>query len=198
MRSNSNEAIGNTHMDPDFQVTIEGRQWENVTVSEAKRMRLNGETRECMAHIRAIKKAGGVSLKESDGADTSKDQDWPLDESCGAKFADWYCYITTFLWLGPKAVIFVPALLLLQAPGLLLIRCYAASLKPGTEKVERTGMFWMSFLLFSVLFLPAGLLAFVSLMLRRQHFVGKTWECMDMVGCPWMDVFCWAELELCV
>eukprot|EP00438_Fugacium_kawagutii_P031675 Skav232904 [mRNA] locus=scaffold1477:473880:474536:- [translate_table: standard] len=56
-------------------------------------------------------------------------------------------------------------MLLLQAPGLLLIRCYAATLKPGTEKVERTGMFWMSFLLFSVLFLPTGLLAFVSLML---------------------------------
>ena len=60
---------------------MEERQWEKVTVDEATRMRLNGESARCMAHIRAIKKAGGVSLQESDGSDTSKDQAWTTLES---------------------------------------------------------------------------------------------------------------------
>lgn len=54
-----------------FYVTTAERHWEKVTVDEATRMRLNGESKGMMKHMAAIKKAGGVSLKESDGSDTS-------------------------------------------------------------------------------------------------------------------------------
>ena len=109
-----------------------------------------------------MKKAGGVSLREADGADTSKDQDWPLDESCFAKCADMYCLITTGLWLVPKVLIFVIPMLLLELPAFVLLRSYVATLKPGTDKVRRSGRFWMSFVLASLLFFPAGILAIVS------------------------------------
>ena len=79
------------------EMSVEERQWEKVTVDEATRMRLNGESAKCMAHIRAIKKAGGVSLKESDGSDTSKDQTWTTDESGLSVCAARYCMITTAL-----------------------------------------------------------------------------------------------------
>lgn len=148
----------------DFHVTPAERQWEKVTVDEATRMRLNGESAQCMAHMKAMKKAGGVSLREADGADTSKDQDWPLDESCFAKCADMYCLITTGLWLVPKVLIFVIPMLLLELPAFVLLRSYVATLKPGTDKVRRSGRFWMSFVLASLLFFPAGILAIVSLM----------------------------------
>ena len=166
-RSNSREAIGEMHMrgrmkGSDFHVTSAERQWEKVTVDEATRMRLNGESAQCMAHMKAMKKAGGVSLREADGADTSKDQDWPLDESCFAKCADMYCLITTGLWLVPKVLIFVIPMLLLELPALVLLRSYVATLKPGTDKVRRSGRFWMSFVLASLLFFPAGILAIVS------------------------------------
>eukprot|EP00435_Cladocopium_sp_Y103_P048598 s700_g14.t1 len=152
-RSNSREAIGEMHMKghrgSDFHVTVAEREWEKVTVDEATRMRLNGESAECMAHMKAMKKAGGVSLKEADGADTSKDQDWPLDESCFAKGADRYCLITTGLWMVPKVLIFVIPMLLLELPSLVLLRSYVATLKPGTDRVRRSERFWMSFVLAS-------------------------------------------------
>ena len=166
-RSNSREAIGEMQMkghmrESDFHVTTAERQWEKVTVDETTRMRLNGESVQCMAHMKAMKKAGGVSLREADGADTSKDQDWPLDESCFAKCADMYCLITTGFWLVPKALIFVIPMLLLELPGLVLLRSYGATLKPGTDKVRRSRGFWMSFVLALFLFFPALILAFLS------------------------------------
>ena len=134
-------------------------------MDEATRMSLNGESSKCMAHMYAMRKAGGVSLKESDGTDTSKDQDWPIDESGLAKCADMFCLITSGLWLLPKALIFVIPCLLLQIPSLLLVRCYVCTLSPGTDTVNRSVGFWMSFLLFCFLFIPAAGLSFVALML---------------------------------
>lgn len=55
-------------------------------------------------------------------------------------------------------------MLLLELPAFVLLRSYVATLKPGTDKVRRSGRFWMSFVLASLLFFPAGILAIVSLM----------------------------------
>ena len=61
-------------------------------------------------------------------------------------------------------VLFLP-MLLLQFPAMVVVRSYVACVKAGTDSFERTAMFWVSFMLVFVLYLPAGILALVSLML---------------------------------
>jgi len=173
------------------EMSVEERQWEKVTVDEATRMRLNGESAQCMAHIRAIKKAGGVSLKESDGSDTSKDQAWTTDESGLSVCAARYCMITTALWMLPKMLVLFLPVLLLQIPGVVWVRCYVACLRPGTESVERTAMFWVSFAVVFFLYLPAGILAVVSLMLDYVFYwiFGITFcVCTCRYGAVWRSM----------
>jgi len=159
-----------------------------VTVDERTRMRLNGESSACMAHIRAIKKAGGVSLDEADGDDTSKDQTWHFDHSCMAKFRDMYVICTSLLWLLPKALVFFIPALLLQIPTMLVLGCYRCLLKECTETVERTTGFWISFCLATVLYVPMIILAILMLLLDYIFYwiFGVLFCAMT---CRWMDVW---------
>lgn len=147
------------------QKLVREQPWEQVSVDEATRLRLNGESKKCMEHVCAIKKAGGVSLKESDGCDTSKDQPWDMDTSFWAKLADAYDLITTGLWLLLKLVAFAIPCLVLQTPALLVAWCYMKNLKYGTDTVERRAAYWLSFSFAALLFLPAGLLVLMALLL---------------------------------
>ena len=87
---------------------------EKVTVSEAERMWLNGESAEQMAHAKAIKAAGGVSLNKEDGDDTSIDQKWEYDDSDLGKFKDAYVIWCTFLWLMIKGIFMLLPMLILH------------------------------------------------------------------------------------
>jgi len=144
---------------------VENRGWEKSTVSEKKRMWLNGESRQQMAHARAIKDAGGVSLNPDDGDNTSMDQKWPLKPGCRVKCADKYVLITTILWLGPKILVLALPMLVLHLPPMIVVRLTIAIVPDGTERIKRTIGFYALFTLTFVLSLPAMILAIVSLIL---------------------------------
>lgn len=128
---------------------------ERVTVKKSVRMRLNGEAGAQMAHVEAIKAAGGVSLNESDGTDTSRDQEWILDTSPRAVRADRYVLYTSILWLGLKiAVLAIPTLLFHLLP-MLVVRIYVSTLEYGTQRIVRTKYFYFWFWVTFVLSIPA-------------------------------------------
>mmetsp|Transcript_30910 Transcript_30910/g.81169 ORF Transcript_30910/g.81169 Transcript_30910/m.81169 type:complete len:568 (-) Transcript_30910:336-2039(-) len=158
------------------------RGWERVTVDEEKRMWLNGESAEQMAHARAIKAAGGVSLNPEDGNDTSRDQAWPLNPTGRVKCADKYVLITTVLWMAPKIMVLALPMLILHVPPMLVVRCTIASVPDGTERIRRTRGFYAVFTLTFALSLPAMLLAFVSLIL--DYIVYYIFSILYMV-CLW-------------
>lgn len=76
-----------------------------------------------------------------------------------AKMTDYYCLFTSGLWLMPKYMVMCLPLLLLQLPAMIVAGCYAGSIKAGTDAVERTTGFWLSFLLAGFMWIPAGLFA---------------------------------------
>lgn len=136
---------------------------ERSSVTVKARMWLNGESWEQMAHAQDIKKAGGVSLNESDGTDTSKDQIWKYDLSRKAKVADAYLLATTILWLGPKLVVLAVPMLVLHIPPMIVVHVYASALQEGVFAVVRSPCFYLSFFLALVLSIPAICLILVSL-----------------------------------
>jgi len=146
---------------------------ETLTVPEVVRMMLNGESEEQMAHARAIKAAGGVSLPESFGPevsaekrrDTSVDQDWPIDDSPAALRADRYVLITTVVWLGLKIPVFVLPMLVFTAMPMLVARIYMSLMPDGTHRVIRSDGFYAVFHVAVLVGLPALALAFLSFLL---------------------------------
>jgi len=147
--------------------------WERVTVPEGVRRRLNGESREQMAHARAIKAAGGVSLPEAfhpstpaeRRRDTSIDQDWPLDTSTRALRADRYVLITTAIWLGVKLPVFAIPMIVFTGLPMLVVRLYMSLLPDGTDRVYRSRSFYALFAFALVLGLPVYGLALLGLLL---------------------------------
>lgn len=137
----------------------------NQTVDEDERMRLNGESKEQMAHAHAIKAAGGVSLNKSDGDDTSKDQQWEYDDSRGALATDHFVLASTMVWMFPKIVVFGLPMWLFHIPPFIVCRLYISSLPDGTERLHRSWYFYLCFTIALVLGLPAGALAILSLAL---------------------------------
>jgi len=151
----------------------DAKRWEKVTVSEEVRMRLNGESKQQMAHARAIKAAGGVSLPESFGPevtkerrhDTSVDQDWPIDDSPCARRKDWYVFITTAIWLGVKIPILTIPMLAFTTLPMAVVRMYMSVLPDGTHRVARSPSFYTIVFFTLILALPALLLALLSFFL---------------------------------
>jgi len=150
-----------------------GKRWEAVTVSAKLRMKLNGESEEQVAHAKAIKEAGGVSLPESFGPDTpeerkrdtSSDQDWHIDNSDFARRSDCYVLVTTFLWLGPKILIFALPMLACHVLPMALIRLYMSVLPDKTFQVSRSKSFYVVFTFTLMLALPAAVLIVLSYIL---------------------------------
>lgn len=126
---------------------------------------INGERPAQMKHVRDIKAAGGVSLNAADGADTSKDQDWDLDESPSALRADSYVFYTTVLWLGIKITIMAIPMLLAHFPPLLVTRLYISAFPDGTERVIRGKVFYVCCTLTLILAIPAVILIVTSYLL---------------------------------
>eukprot|EP00931_Biecheleriopsis_adriatica_P057246 TRINITY_DN33957_c0_g1_i1.p1 TRINITY_DN33957_c0_g1~~TRINITY_DN33957_c0_g1_i1.p1 ORF type:complete len:517 (+),score=72.43 TRINITY_DN33957_c0_g1_i1:81-1631(+) len=162
------------------------------SVSKEDRMWLNGESDAQMAHVEAIKSAGGVSLDKADGSDTSKDQHWEYDTSSGAIWADQYVLSTTLLWMLPKLILFAVPMLLLNTLPVLIARLYAATLPPGTERVMRSYYFYTIFSIASIVSLPAIPFILGSLILDYAvYYVFSLLYCA--FTCRWSDAF--ASLE---
>lgn len=125
-------------------------------------MRLNGESEEQMAHVKAIKAAGGVSLDPADGCDTSKDQKWPLDESLWALIADRYVIFCTVLWLGIKIPVLAVPMLLFHALPFLIVRFCISVVPDGTIRIRRSATFYVLFCIAAFLALPAAVLVSLS------------------------------------
>eukprot|EP00929_Paragymnodinium_shiwhaense_P018464 TRINITY_DN12918_c0_g1_i1.p1 TRINITY_DN12918_c0_g1~~TRINITY_DN12918_c0_g1_i1.p1 ORF type:complete len:560 (+),score=84.02 TRINITY_DN12918_c0_g1_i1:95-1774(+) len=138
---------------------------QKKTVGEGKRLALNGESIKQMAHVRKIKARGGVSLQKSDGTDTSRDQDWPLDTSTFAIWTDRYVLFTTLLWMIPKILVFAIPVLAANAPPILMARVCVVTFPPGTERVRRTCCFYFMFALWFIAYIPGFLLVSIGLML---------------------------------
>lgn len=116
-------------------------------------MALNGETPAQMEYAEDVKEAGGVSLNEDDGNDTSKDQDWEYSDHYTP--TDFYVLITTVLWMLPKLLVFLPLSLLLCFVPVLMARLYGAFLPEGLERVPRSKFFYLWFWVAFITGLPA-------------------------------------------
>jgi len=150
---------------PYEQLAEGGKDEERKTVDESTRMWLNGESPQQMAHAKAIKDAGGVSLDPKDGNDTSKDGNWDYDKSESAVCADRYVLITTVLWLGPKILLLAVPMLVCHFPPMAVARLYIAIFPDGHEEVKRTRSFYVIFTFALILALPASVLVLISFVL---------------------------------
>mmetsp|Transcript_67387 Transcript_67387/g.132937 ORF Transcript_67387/g.132937 Transcript_67387/m.132937 type:complete len:523 (+) Transcript_67387:83-1651(+) len=136
---------------------------ERKTVDEGTRMWLNGESPEQMAWAEAVKKAGGVTLDPKDGNDTSIDSAWTYDENSAC--TDRYVLITTFLWLGPKILLFALPMLICHFPPMFIARTFIALFPDSTEFVKRSASFYVIFVVALILSLPVAALVLSSLVL---------------------------------
>jgi len=127
------------------------------------RMALNGESEEQMQHAQAIKDAGGVSLNPEDGNDTSRDQDWELDESCSARASDTYIKVTSVIWLAPKFIVLLVPTLILHILPVLIVAFYGMTLRTGTERAKRSCYFYLVFFVAAIFSLPVIPLVVISL-----------------------------------
>lgn len=143
---------------------------EKVTVDAKKRMKLNGETTAQMAHVEAIKSAGGVSPDPEDGDDTSQDQAWTYDTSKEGLCKDRYVLWTTFLYLGVKLPIFAIPMLLFHIPPMITPRLYISMVPDNTHRIFRSKLFYFSFVCVLFWSIPAILLILLSLILDNIFY----------------------------
>eukprot|EP00929_Paragymnodinium_shiwhaense_P001340 TRINITY_DN101567_c0_g1_i1.p1 TRINITY_DN101567_c0_g1~~TRINITY_DN101567_c0_g1_i1.p1 ORF type:complete len:534 (+),score=96.09 TRINITY_DN101567_c0_g1_i1:73-1674(+) len=151
--------------------------------AEAFRMLVNGETYGQMEHVRAMKEAGGVSLSQSTGNDTSKSQAWPLEDS---PRTDWYVFACTVVFLGLKVVVFAIPVLLTTFMAMLLVRLYISGFMPGTDRIRRNWCFYFTFALLVSFSLPAVLVITLSLAWDYLFYYLASWS-YCLVTCRWRE-----------
>jgi hypothetical protein len=153
---------------------------ETVSVDEATRMRLNGETQTMMDHVQK-------RWKDID-YDTSGDQKWEIDPDLAC--ADRYVWYVTVSWLAIKILIFALPFLLINMLSMLLIWGYAREQKTPTDYMERTCCFWMLFFFVGLIHLPSLVLLFVGLWMDYAvyYMMGFLWT---LFTCRWSK--CWAS-----
>jgi len=102
------------------------RSYTQVTLDEAKRMRVNGESKKQMEHVHNLKKLE---------TNTSVDEPWVVDPSL--KWRDNYVLGTSLLWIMPKYIVFAPILFILQLPFMLVLRIYVSGLPTPCDTPNR-------------------------------------------------------------
>jgi len=152
---------------------------DSVAVSYPMRLKLNGETTAQMEHAYAIKGCGGVSLNESDGDDTSKDQEWEYDLTRRGQCADRYVLITTFIWLGIKMLILAVPMLVAHLPPMAVARIYISVVPDNTERIHRSCCFYANFwLAIGISFVCPFAYAFgLSLIFKSVGYFGLAMIC---------------------
>lgn len=150
---------------------IPQRVWEKVTVDQATRMRLNGETKAQMDWALWQKKNG---LQ-----DTSVDQPWEIEPTLAGN--DKYVKCCSALYLIPKVVFFGPLVWMSLLPWMILLRIYGHYMTQGADPCDRSKFgfkFWVLFfghILF--LFPRAGMFALLMMDFAMYYVFSVPFSC---------------------
>ena len=153
---------------------------EKVTVNEEERMRLNGETKEMMDHVKRRWK--DVCY------DTSVDSEWITDNSL--KCRDIYVLVISFIWFPLKIIPMVLPMLFLAILATLPAFIFARRLPAGTDKCERTCGFWVTYVISFIIYFPNLMLLFVCLTLDYVVYYIAGFM-FTLCTCRWSK--CWAS-----
>jgi hypothetical protein len=155
-------------LDEEAEESTDDEEYERAWVKY--RMYLNGENEMQMKHVKDMKQAGGVSPDSRAGNDTSKTQEWDIDDSPSALRKDKYVLITTIIWMGVKLIVFTIPTLVLAFPPMFIARCYISVIPPLTEHIPRTICFWVCFVVAAIHALPVCILAVLLLLLDNIFY----------------------------